>query len=186
LKESHVEVNEAQTRECLAHLTQFHKNNTLKYATFSFIGSQLITRDEKEALAKVFKTLDRNGDGKLSKDEVQEGYMAHYGKLISDEEVNTMFDAVDMDNSGYIEYSEFIVASINEKQLTSIEKLTAAFRMFDKDNSGTITPSEIRAVLSSDNSLPTEVIDTIIKQVDENGDGEISLDEFIHLMKSAI
>jgi calcium-dependent protein kinase len=75
----------------------------------------LITRDERESLAKVFKTLDRNGDGKLSKDEVQEGYMAHYGKLISDDEVNKMFDAVDMDNSGYIEYSEFIVASINEK-----------------------------------------------------------------------
>jgi calcium-dependent protein kinase len=70
VKQSKVEVNEEQTKDALAHLTMFHKNNTLKTATFSFIGSQLISKDEKEGLAKVFKTLDRNGDGRLSKDEV--------------------------------------------------------------------------------------------------------------------
>ena len=185
VKQSKVEVNEEQTKDALAHLTMFHKNNTLKTATFSFIGSQLISKDEKEGLAKVFKTLDRNGDGRLSKDEVQEGYMAHYGKLISDDEVNKMFEAVDTDNSGYIDYTEFIVAAINEKQLTSHDKLKAAFRMFDKDNSGMITPSEIRDVFAAESSLPAEIIDTIIKAVDANGDGEISLEEFIELMKKA-
>lgn len=59
--------------------------------------------------------MDKNGDGRLSKEEVKEGYMAHYGKLISDEEVDRMFSSVDSDKSGYIDYSEFIVASINEK-----------------------------------------------------------------------
>lgn len=39
--------------------------------------------------------------------------MAHYGKLISDDEVDKMFEAVDTDNSGYIDYTEFIVAAIN-------------------------------------------------------------------------
>ena len=133
----------------------------------------------------MFKTLDRNGDGRLSKDEVQEGYMAHYGKLISDDEVNQMFDAVDTDQSGYIDYTEFIVAAINEKKLTSHDKLKAAFRMFDRDNSGMITPNEIRDVLAGDSNVPQSVIDAIIKQVDANGDGEISLEEFIELMKSA-
>ena len=133
----------------------------------------------------MFKSLDKNGDGKLSKDEVKDGYMAHYGKLISDDGVNQMFEAVDTDNSGYIDYSEFIVAAINEKKLTSHDKLKAAFRMFDRDNSGMITPSEIKEVLSADNTLPTEVIETIVKQVDANGDGEISLDEFIGLMRDA-
>ena len=134
----------------------------------------------------MFKTLDRNGDGRLSKDEVQEGYMAHYGKLISDEEVNQMFDAVDTDQSGYIDYTEFVVAAINEKKLTSMDKLKAAFRMFDRDNSGMITPNEIRDVLACDSNLPQSVIDAIIKQVDANGDGEISMEEFIELMQSAV
>jgi len=88
--------------------------------------------------------------------------MAHYGKLISDSEVNSMFEAVDTDNSGYIDYTEFIVAAINEKQLTSNEKLKAAFQMFDKDRSGMITPNEIKSVLSNECSVPNDVIEKIV------------------------
>ena len=60
-----------------------------------------------------------------------------------------MFDSVDTDQSGYIEYSEFVMATINEKKLLSTERLQAAFKMFDKDNSGNITPAEIKSVLSA-------------------------------------
>jgi len=97
----------------LENLKNFHKNSTLKVATLSFISSQLTTKDEREELARVFKLLDKNGDGRLSKDEVQEGYMEIYGKLVSNKEINDMFDSVDTDQSGYIEYSEFVMASIN-------------------------------------------------------------------------
>jgi len=87
-----------------------------------------------------------------------------------------MFDAVDTDKSGFIDYTEFVVASMNEAALLTSERLTGAFKMFDKDKSGMITPNEIRDVLSGqENRLPQSVIDTIIKQIDQNGDGEISL-----------
>jgi len=59
-----------------------------------------------------------------------------------------MFKSVDTDNSGFIDYSEFVVAAMNEGQLTSNEKLQAAFKMFDKDGSGIISPDEIKEVLS--------------------------------------
>jgi len=55
-----------------------------------------------------------------------------------------MFDSVDTDQSGYIEYSEFVMATINEKKLSTAERLQTAFKLFDKDNSGTITPAEIK------------------------------------------
>ena len=32
------------------------------------------------------------------------------------------------------------------------------------------------------NSLSTEAVDAIIKQVDENGDGEIQFEEFVQMM----
>ena len=62
----------------------------------------------------MFKALDANGDGKLSKDEIKEGYAVHYGKFVSDKEVDMMFDAVDTAESGYIDYNEFVVACMNE------------------------------------------------------------------------
>jgi len=98
-----------------------------------------------------------------------------------------MFKSVDTDNSGFIDYSEFVVAAMNESQLTTNEKLQAAFKMFDKDGSGIISPDEIKEVLSfgGSNQLSKNTLDAIVKQVDENGDGEISYEEFVDMMKRA-
>ena len=45
--------------------------------------------------------------------------------------------------------------------------------MFDKDGSGTISADEIKEVMGFDSSISRKVIDDIIKEVDENGDGVI-------------
>lgn len=135
----------------------------MKAATFAFIAGQLISKTEKDNLARVFKAFDKNGDGKLSMEEVKIGYMEHYGRVMSDEEIERMFRSVDTDNSGFIDYSEFVVAAMNEKQLTTNEKLTAAFKMFDKDGSGVISADEIRDVLGFGGNLDNKAIENIIK-----------------------
>ena len=81
---------------------------------------------------KIFKALDKNGDGKLSKEEIFEGYDHFFGKGMDKESLEKLFDAVDLDRSGFIDYSEFVIASMNEKTLLTNEKLQAAFKMFDK------------------------------------------------------
>lgn len=119
-------------------------------------------------------------------EEVKTGYLDHYGKVMSDQEVEDMFNSVDTDKSGFIDYSEFVVAALNERQLTSNEKLMAAFKMFDKDGSGTISGDEIKEVLTfgGASTMSAAAIDQILKQVDENGDGEISFEEFVAMMKN--
>jgi calcium-dependent protein kinase len=67
--------------------------------------------------------MDLNGDGKLSKSEIKDGYLNFYGKVLEDDEIDDMFSKVDSDNSGEIEYSEFVVATMNEKNLLSNNKL---------------------------------------------------------------
>ena len=96
----------------LDNLKGFKADSTMKQATFAFIASQLLSKGERDGLAKVFKAFDKNGDGKLSMQEVKEGYLEHYGKIMSDEEVEQMFNAVDTDKSGFIDYSEFVVAAM--------------------------------------------------------------------------
>ena len=95
-----------------------------------------------------------------------------------------MFDKVDADGSGSIDYSEFVVATMNEKNMLSNNKLQTAFKMFDKDGGGSISTDEIKQVLSFGQNLDEKVIAEIIKQVDANGDGEISFEEFAEMMKS--
>jgi calcium-dependent protein kinase len=67
--------------------------------------------------------LDENGDGKLSKDEVLNGYEEVFGVPINEEEVDKMFKEIDIDGNGTIDYTEFVMATMNEKTILSNEKL---------------------------------------------------------------
>lgn len=107
--------------------------------------------------------MDKNGDGKLSKQEILEGYEEHFNKVLDEDQLEKLFSSVDIDNSGFIDYSEFIMATMNEKKNISEEKLVSAFKIFDKDNSGTISPDEIREVLGGAAQLSDEVVSSIIK-----------------------
>ena len=49
--------------------------------------------------------------------------------------------------------------------------------MFDKDGGGSISIDEVKQILSFGQNLDDAAVNLIIKQVDENGDGEISFDE---------
>jgi len=124
----------------------------------------MLSKQKKEELAKVFKAFDINGDGRLSMEEVKKGYLDHYGKIVSDDEVEKMFKSVDSDNSGFIDYTEFVIAAMNEQELNSNEFLQASFKMFDKDGSGVISADEIKTVLGfGDAAMSPGVIDNIIK-----------------------
>ena len=46
---------------------------------------------------------------------------------MDEEDIKKMFRSVDTDNSGFIDYTEFVIASMNEKQLLSSDKLKQAF-----------------------------------------------------------
>lgn len=130
----------------LEHLGKFQATETLKMATFSFMASQLVSKDEREKLATMFKQFDKNGDGKLDKKEIQAGYEKQ-GKIISDEEVDEIFARIDIDGSGFIDYNEFIAATMDMDEMLTSEKLKRAFAMFDKDGSGSISAVEIKDAL---------------------------------------
>lgn len=67
--------------------------------------------------------------------------------MISDEEIDEIFARIDVDGSGYIDYTEFVASAMNNADLLSDTKLNRAFEMFDVDNSGSISLTEIRKVL---------------------------------------
>lgn len=70
----------------------------------------------------MFKALDINQDGTLSRDELIIGYQEILGDLAEDE-VDRILSIVDVDGSGQIEYSEWIVATSDKRKLLTNEKL---------------------------------------------------------------
>ena len=111
------------------------------------------------------------------------GYEKHFGIEITEEQVDEMFERIDLDGNGTIDYTEFVMATISESNLVTQERLKQAFKMFDKDNSGALSPEEIKDVLCFDSTVDPKEIDKIIAEVDENGDGEIQFDEFCNMMQ---
>jgi len=80
---------------------------------------------------------------------------------------------VDTDNNGSIDYSEFVTACINKKDILSKERLRNAFRVFDKDDSGGIDLDELKEVFKMTGNLSDEVYDEMIREFDIDGDGNI-------------
>jgi calcium-dependent protein kinase len=57
--------------------------------------------------------------------------------------------------------------------------------MFDSDGSGKISADELMNIFlkgNKDNAVNREAFEKMIKEVDENGDGEISFQEFKGIM----
>ena len=84
---------------------------------------------------KTFKAFDKNSDGKISKEELIDGYKTMYKNMDQAEiiaEAEKVFKMADQDGSGEIDYSEWAVATINKRSILQEDKLRGAFNMFDK------------------------------------------------------
>ena len=163
-------------------LKNFSADEKLQEAAIAFIVNQLTTKEEIEELRKIFIDLDKNNDGVLSREEIENGLIKYYGSEQAIEETNKIFNKVDADGNGTISYDEFIRASIDKQKLISEERLKAAYKLFDKNGDGNIEAKEIKEVLGGVGVKDEKIWDNIIKEVDENGDGVISYEEFKKMM----
>lgn len=168
----------------LNRLSNFHAFHKLREAVYSFIISQLVTVDETRLLREVFKDIDKDGDGKISVNELAE----EYSKLLESEEAykeaEKIMREVDSDNSGYIDYTEFLKVNLNTQKVLSNERMKKAFQMFDKDESGTISALELKEVLQGGMESDDSIWKNIILMVDQNRDNEIDLYEFQDIILS--
>jgi calcium-dependent protein kinase len=71
--------------------------------------------------------------------------------------VDRIFKLVDVDNSGKIDFSEFVTATVDRENLLSEAKLRQAFRYYDKDDGGSISLEEIKDVLGVGQTISEEV-----------------------------
>lgn len=126
--------------------------------------------------------MDENGDGSLTLEELKHGLK----DMKNGQEILDLMAAADTDNSGTINYTEFLAATMDAQIFMREENLRQAFMMFDKDGSGQIDASEIRALLEGEDlkgTVDSNQLDGIIREVDADGNGEINFEEFLVMMR---
>jgi len=157
-------------------LTTFQKQTKLRAAVGRVLKNE-ITEADKEGLAALFQQFDKNGDGKLSAEEIAD-LMKSIGH--NEEEAKLLMNMWDEDHNGAIDMEElktgFASSKLGEQ---SNQELAQAFKRFDVDGDGFVSASEIEKICA----LDAKDTKKLIQEVDKNGDGRISFEEWLVAMK---
>ena len=135
------------------------------------------SNEEVGFLQQLFQhRFDVEKDGVITLDEFKISLAAY---SYTDEELEDMFNAVDMDGDGDLSYSEFLAATIEAHGTIEEDRIAEAFDRLDHDDSGYITVENLMEFLGRE--VSEEEVHEIISQVDNSEDHRIDYEEFLGL-----
>jgi len=172
---------EIDTNDALQNMKKFKPGFHFSQIMNGFISYNFICESEISNLRKVFKLLDSNGDGMLSKDEIIQGYKD--AKITySEEDLEEFLKIVDNNFSGMIEFEEFIRACSDKKKLLSEENLRTAFEILDEDRNGEITKEEIKTMFFEQAKISDNVLEEFLTQINKQKSETINFEDFKKIM----
>jgi len=164
-------------KEVLSSLKYFSKHSKFYQVVLAFLSHNYAEKTQLDKLKKIFYKIDTNLDGKLSKEELMNAYKIA-GIKINKNQLDKIINSMDYDNNGYIEYEEFIRATIPKENLFTDVNLKTAFELFDLDKNGSISLNEIKEVLGIKKNDDDKVIEELMNEVQRTGNQEITFSQF--------
>ncbi|XP_019436545.1 PREDICTED: calmodulin-like protein 3 [Lupinus angustifolius] len=137
-------------------------------------------------LKRIFHLFDRNGDGRITKKELNDS-LENLSIFIPDNELTKMIEKIDVNGDGCMDIDEFgeLYLSIIEDR-DEEKDMKEAFNVFDQNRDGFITVEELRSVFASlglKQGRTVEDCKKMIMKVDVDGDGMVDYNEFKQMMK---
>lgn len=167
------------------------ETNPASSTTISSSSSPALTprvqrRMDADELRRVFQMFDRNGDGRITKKELNDS-LENMGIFIPDKELAQMIQKIDVNGDGCVDIDEFgaLYQSIMDER-DEDEDMREAFNVFDQNGDGFITVDELKSVLQSlglKQGRTVEDCKNMIMKVDVDGDGRVNFNEFKQMMR---
>ncbi|KAK9452618.1 cell division control protein 31 [Dipodascopsis uninucleata] len=139
-----------------------------------------LTEEQRHEIEEAFRLFDMDGDGKIDYHELKVAMRA-LGFDAKKSEVLDILRENERSDSGYISYESFLRV-MSEKILARdpLDEIKRAFALFDQDQTGKISLRNLRNIAKELNeNLEEDELEAMINEFDLDGDGEISLEEFI-------
>lgn len=173
-------------QQVIRNLQEFRSTLKLRDAIMTFITSQLMNHRELKDLRDAFVILDFDNDGKLSKNDLYE----ELSQIIPGDAAYTQAEEillnVDSNHDGFIEFTEYLRATIDRKILLSDTNLMAAFSILDKKGTGKISINDFMNVLADREQYDLTLWTELVYEANPDGKGEFDLKEFTKLLLNKI
>lgn len=175
----------AQVRASLVSLTKVSK---FKLSIVEVFKEHGFSKDKREQLRKTFDAMDKDKNGVLSLSEFKTS-MVESGSM-SAEAAERVFMVADINGDMKLSFEELLL-TVADHQLRNVnERMCKMFLEMDENRDNYLSPDEIKNYFVkhlNDDPIIKELgllndIDSIVKEADVNGDGKISLEEFLEVI----
>ena len=162
--------------ESIKRLSSHRTESRLQKTVYFYIIAQMVETQSVNELSQAFKSIDRNGDGHLSVDEIVKAAETA-GLMVDGKEI---IKQCDVDKNGLVSYSEFLTATVSKQHVYNKQNLMKVFERFDRNGDGKIDMEEIKEALGGVSE--DFVLMKMIEEADTNKDGMIDIEEFLYHM----
>ena len=160
-------------------LKNYVYSNKLKKFVISYIADRM-DEDSVMELKKKFLAFDKDNNGTISFNELKNGLKSFN---LSHKEIEEIFRKCDTDQSGNLDYTEFLASIFDFKNYMKDYHLQYAFLALDLNKNGKISKDELMTVLRiKEGEEKANCLAKLIEKIDINKDGEIDYKEFINMM----
>ena len=185
-KEIRVDVDPQAIEQCIINLKKYKKSSEIQEVALAYLVHNSPELKEVDIACKIFGIIDKNGNGKINKEELYNGLKDIYQSEKLKTDVDEIFKNLDVNNDLYLEYEEFVRAAIDKSIFLTEDSLKFAFNFFDKSGKGEITSDDLISVFSGDevSKEDMERVKNMVKEI--SSEEKINFGEFCSIMKAFI
>ncbi len=168
--------------DIIENLSKFKSIVTLQKATLDFLANQININQESQKLKEEYDKINESKDGKISKEELIKCFEILYPIAEAVKKTNEIFKEIDLNNDGCVNFNECLNVNMKKEKLLNEDMLIKAFKLFDIEGNGYIRINELKE------TMPLQIINNqqwidLIKEVDQDGDCQISFVEIKEMME---
>lgn len=151
----------------------------------AILFSIVVHCDDKnlQQVKETFLALDLQGLGSLNKENVQ--FQLALNIPAEPEIIKEFIEAMDLNQNGTIEYSEFISAVMASQGLLTKDKISQSFLLFDRNKNGKVSADDLQKLMQKGNRKNSPMFKRMLQEVGCNSAAGVNFEEFVNLVDSS-